>query len=112
MKRFQTLLLLLLAAWSPAHAIVYLSLTSGGKNDVNYSYDGNTGIHSITTTGGDPYLYTTALTRTLNENETHLVFEYKCTRTINNFQLYFGNNWAEERSKIYGNLTATGGEWR
>ena len=112
MKRFQPLLLLLLAAWSPAHAIVYLSLTSGGKNDVNYSYDGNTGIHSITTTGGDPYLYTTALTRTLNENETHLVFEYKCTRTINNFQLYFGNNWAEERSKIYGNLTATGGEWR
>ena len=111
MKHLATLLLLL-AAWSPAHAGIYLTLESANKNHVNYTYDGNTGIYSITTTGGDPYMYTSALSRVLSENETHLVFEYKCPRTIAKFQLYFGNSWSENRSQIYGDLTATGDEWR
>ncbi|MCR4922281.1 MAG: hypothetical protein K5945_11345 [Bacteroidaceae bacterium] len=112
MKHLCAILLALVGTWIPAHAGVYLTLLNSNKNHVNYTYDGNTGTYDITTTGGDPYMYTSALSRSLTEDETHLIFEYKCSRTIANFQLYFGNTWSEQRSRIVGNLTSTGNEWR
>ena len=112
MKRFSLFTLACLFRALTAQAVVYLTLTGSGSNQVNYSYDSNTGVYSITTTGGDPYVFSSALSRALAEDETHLVFEYKCSRTISSFQIYFGNSWAEDRSRIYGNLTSTAGQWR
>ena len=112
MKRLTLFLFLAVVFCAPTRAVYYLTLTSSGKNQLSYSYDGTTGIYTLTTSGSDPYVYANGLSRALDDDEQYLYFEYKCSRVVAGFQTYFGNTWTEERSHIFGNLPRSESQWR
>ncbi|MBQ2596132.1 MAG: hypothetical protein II578_05650, partial [Bacteroidaceae bacterium] len=112
MKRLALFLFLAVVFCVPTRAVYYLTLTSSGKNQLNYAYDGTTGIYTLTTSGSDPYVYANGLSRALDDDEQYLYFEYKCSRVVAGFQTYFGNSWTEERSHIFGNLPRSESQWR
>lgn len=101
MKRI-LLLLVLSASLMPLFAgVVNLSL-SGSVNDLDYQFDAATGVYTLKTKGGDPYAYVKGLSRALTSDEFMLTFEYKSSTGIDELKIYFGNAYAENRSKVYG----------
>lgn len=105
------LLLLLGISMVPARAgVVNLSFT-GSVNDLEYAYDGSTGVYTFKTKGTDPYAYTNALSRALTSEEFMLTFDYQSTTGIDELKIYFGNSYAENRSKVYGPIEASS-DWK
>ena len=109
MKRILKIVMLIMLA-APLMAVanpINLSFNRGGINQMSYSYDSNTGTYKFTTSGVDPYVYLSALTRSLADDEFMLSFEYLSPTGINDFRIYFGNNYAESRARSFGALEAT-----
>ena len=84
-----------------------------GYNNIVPSYDSETGVYKLLTTGSDPYIQTKTLTTALPEDSCVLTFEYNCPAGINSFQVFFGPPVAESYSVTPGHITPTiGTEWR
>lgn len=114
MKRIHNTLLLLALLLLHAYGVdakLKLTLTTSGMNNASYTTDSNTGAYVIKTTGTDPYIYSTGLSRNLTSTETCLYFQYKAAKQLNRFQVYFGNTFTEARSKVLGNLSSSS-EWK
>lgn len=105
------LLVLLTYPVCGAQAKVKLSLSTSGIHNATYTMDGNTGAYTVRTTGTDPYIYCTGLSRNLTSTERCLYFQYKSSSQLARFQVYFGNDFTEARSKVLGNL-ARSTEWK
>ena len=105
------LLVLMLCPACGMQARVKLTFTTSGINNATYTVDSNTGAYTVKTTGSDPYIYCAGLSRNLTSTETCLYFQYKTTRQLNRFQVYFGNTFSEARSKVLGNLVKST-EWK
>lgn len=80
-----------------------LSLQMGSQNQMNIQDNGN-GDYTISTTGTDPYIQTSALGTDLNAGGTiKLTFEYKSTTGINSPELFF-SPIAGGRSTVYADI--------
>ena len=92
---------------------VALSFSDKGMNQLTLNYDETSGVWQINTTGGDPFLYVSALAQDLEEEHRVLCFEYLCGTGVDDFQLFYGKAIAENRSRHFGKIPATGGEnWK
>ncbi len=113
MKKIQNLLVLMMLACtlSTLADTVNLSFTLSGTNHLSYKYDSSTGAYTFTTTGGDPYVYLSALKRSLKDEDFMLSFEYQSSTGIDDFRIYFGNNYSESRARSFGAIEATS-EWK
>ncbi len=86
--------------------------TSSLFNNLTVSYDGNTKEYSISTTGGDPYIFTKTLTTNLPPDSCVLSFEYNCPKGVGNPQIFFADPVSEQRSVMVTKIPATvGSEW-
>ena len=66
---------------------VNLEFLKTNANMVDYDY--TDGVYTFTTTGGDPYVFTSSLTETLPSSVTKLSFEYQAEQGVNNVQIFF-----------------------
>lgn len=99
------------------HIVDYTSYpalnVSSQYNDLTPSYDSQTQIYTITTTGYDPYIYTYSLDAGIPLDSCVLTFDYNCAAGINEFQIFFGPPTAEGYSAKVGSIASTiGTEWR
>lgn len=86
--------------------------TTSGYNHMTAEYSDYTQTYTLTTTGGDPYIYTDRLTANLPADSCVLAFEYNCPAGISGFQIFFADPTAETRSANVGSIPATvGTEW-
>lgn len=94
---------------APDYAVSGLSFTSERKSDVDYKYDSSKGIYTFTTTGGDPFVFTTALAEDLSAGKCVLEFEYVSSGFTggDQLQLFFGNTLSEARSSKHDGLQNT-----
>ena len=94
---------------APNYAATGLSFTPDRKNHVDYNYDTSTGIYTFTTTGGDPFVYTTALAEDLAAGKCVIEFEYTCNGFTegDQLQLFYGNEYSEARSTKHDGLQNT-----
>ena len=92
---------------------VSLAFVEKGKYDINVAYDEAAGVWQLTTTGTDPYIYVAGLEKDLEEEHRVLSFEYLCGSGIDDLQVFYGKAIAENRSRHFGRIPATGGEnWK
>jgi len=61
----------------------------------------------ISTTGTDPYIYTTGISKTVHPDSVVLTFQYKSSEHIDRIQLFFGPDISEQRSLFAGPITKT-----
>lgn len=86
--------------------------TSSLYNNLTVSYDEDTKEYTISTTGGDPYIFTKTLTADLPSDSCILQFEYNCPKGVSSPQIFFGDPISETRSVMAANIPATvGSEW-
>jgi hypothetical protein len=85
--------------------ISYFQFQTDTKNDLNITKDA-TNTYTIVTTGGDPYIYLSALTKSLPSDSTVLTFEYKASAEISDVQIFFASPISEERSSHVGTIPA------
>lgn len=101
MRNFTYLLLSVVLMLLPTTAKAYkLSFMTEGilVNQVTLSGSADEG-YTITTTGGDPYIYTTQFTPSGIPSEcTLLSFDYQCSAEISELQLFFADPTTEARS--------------
>ncbi len=91
----------------------YLEFNGASLNDIDYSYDKNTGVNTIKTTGGDPYIRLKAFTKTLPADSCVLTFEYSAAEDMSgSLQLFFGPPETEARSYSIDALAKTGSSWK
>ncbi|MDD7250692.1 MAG: DUF5722 domain-containing protein [Prevotellaceae bacterium] len=77
------------------------------------SYDDALQEYTFASTGGDPFIFTSRLGRTLSEDSCVLTFEYQATQGITGMQVFFGDPISEGRSVTIGDLDATEGtNWK
>jgi hypothetical protein len=109
-----------LAAPSETRSLTLSSATVEGlplsfeatKNNITVT-DGGSEI-KLTTTGSDPWIFTTKLGKTLPAGKTHYIsFEYKSNRTVSNAEFFFCVDGGPAGGKSSGeNITLTGAtEW-
>lgn len=67
--------------------------------------------YSINTTGGDPYVMTEGISKTLHRDSVVLTFEYKSSGDIDKPQIFFGPSISENRS-VFGNTIPTSSTWK
>ena len=92
---------------------VSLSFVEKGKYDITVAYDESTGVWQLNTTGTDPYIYVAGLAQDLKEQHRILCFDYLCGTGIDDLQVFYGKAIAENRSRHFGKIAATGGEnWK
>lgn len=88
-----------------------LSFNVATANQATIEYDETSGVYTITTTGGDPYVSIKGLASALPADLCVLTFDYQCTpETTGDIQIFFGPNYSEARSLRCGNLANTS-EW-
>lgn len=87
-----------------------LKLNSDKTNDVKVSVN-NKGEFVLTTTGKDPYICTMPLDKKNPEKSVVLTFEYKASKTINGFQVFFANPLSGDRMEEYGTIEASPSKW-
>lgn len=81
-----------------------LTLQLGTANNLNASEE--SGVYSLNTTGGDPFIQTSALAAALKGYaNVRLTFEYKSTTGIQGPEIFF-SPIAGGRSTVYGNIPA------
>jgi len=104
--------MLMLVSPIPIFADVFtLSFSQSGSNQLTSKYDSAEGCYNFTTTGNDPYIFLSSLSRALTAEEFLLSFEYKSTTGINDFRIYFGNSYSESRARTFGDIEASS-EWK
>lgn len=106
--------LLLSAFFINAEAsIVNLSInTNSNYNQVNMTYDSDTGVYDIRTTGSDPHFNLVNLTEPLGDDADYFTFEYQCPRGTDFVQIFFANPLSEDRSVWGPGLHKTSsGQW-
>ncbi len=106
-------LLAMLMCAPSALASLMMKLQTSGYNQMQVtktvdSTDGET--YTITTTGTDPFIYTTAIHRNLDSDERYLSFEYKSSLEIDDFQIFFGYPPSEVASQHFGSI-AQADDW-
>ncbi|MGM9833633.1 MAG: DUF5722 domain-containing protein [Candidatus Limisoma sp.] len=74
-----------------------LGISSSGANNCSLSIDSQSGAATATTSGSDPYFYTTKLSTNLSEKATKLMFDYQLS-TASTMQIYFLDYSGEVRS--------------
>ncbi|MGM9800763.1 MAG: DUF5722 domain-containing protein [Candidatus Limisoma sp.] len=74
-----------------------LGISSSGANNCSLNIDGQSGAATATTSGSDPYFYTTKLSTNLTESATKLIFDYQLS-TASTLQIYFLDYAGEVRS--------------
>lgn len=85
---------------------------SGPINDMTVNYNDSSKEYTMSTTGYDPYVYTTTLTSNLPDDSCVLSFEYRCPKGIGELQIFFADPVSESRSVKPGKVPATiGTEW-
>ncbi len=85
---------------------------NGFINNMTVNYNDSSKEYTLSTTGGDPYLFTTTLTSNLPNDSCILSFEYRCPKGINDLQIFFADPVSEARSVKPGKVPATiGTEW-
>ena len=94
-----------------AQALQTLVLNTSRINQLQCTYNEDEDSYTFKTTGNDPYIFVNALSQALSEEEVILCFEYKCSRTLGDFQVYYGNSYSEARSRVLGNLILSK-EWK
>ena len=94
-----------------AQALQTLVLNTSRINQLQCTYNEDEDSYTFKTTGNDPYIFVNALSQALSEEEVILCFEYKCSRTLGDFQVYYGNSYSESRSRVLGNLILSK-EWK
>lgn len=86
--------------------------TTSLKNHLSISYDTDSMVYTLITTGGDPYVYTTTLTSDLPEDSCVISFQYNCPQGISGLQIFFADPTTEARSVTNISIPATiGSEW-
>lgn len=83
---------------SPGITTVRLSTPS---NMIDKTDDAETGVSTLVTTGGDPYIFTTKLGEELTEDQTVLAFDYICSTGIPDMQTFFPDPLSEPNSIHY-----------
>ena len=92
---------------------VPLSFVEKGKNQIELSFNDAAGEWMLSTTGGDPFVYASALTSDLEQEHRVLAFDYLCTSGIDDLQIFFGRSITEARSRHFGKIAASGAEtWK
>jgi hypothetical protein len=83
-------------------------LVDGGSHSVSLSTTADN-IFRLSVTGGDPYVFSDALSSTLDNDLQVIEFEYTSTGPIDNLQIFycFGGTPTEPNSQKYGPLAAT-----
>lgn len=87
---------------------VNLEFLKTNANMVDYDYID--GVYTFTTTGGDPYVFTSSLTESLPASVTKLSFEYQAEQGVNNVQIFFVPPLTEARS-VAGITIPASKEW-
>lgn len=87
---------------------VNLEFLKTNANMVDYDY--TDGVYTFTTTGGDPYVFTSSLTESLPASVTKLSFEYQAEQGVNNVQIFFVPPLTEARS-VTGITIPASKEW-
>ena len=67
------------------------------------------GVYNISTTGGDPYVFTQALETDLNTKNNQLAFEYFCPTGLDHIEVYFYPLGEKIRSIKIGDIGSTEG---
>lgn len=88
----------------------YLKFNPASANQLTIS-EGEKNSYLISTTGNDPYIMTQGISRTRNSDSVVLSFEYKSSKNIKRFQVFFGPDITESRSLFGPPLTASTG-WK
>lgn len=104
-------LLVFLSFATSAQALQKLVLNTSRTNQLQCTYNEDEDSYTFKTTGSDPYIFVNALSQALSDEEVILCFEYKCSRTLGDFQVYYGNSYSEARSRVLGNLLLSK-EWK
>ncbi len=87
--------------------VATLFVGSAGANNCTLAIDNSAGYATITTsTGGDPFFYTTPLQANLTSEANTLMFEYQASTKVAGAQLYFVDYAGEQRSIKIGDLSA------
>ncbi|MCM1020661.1 MAG: CotH kinase family protein [Muribaculum sp.] len=110
--RTRTLLAILLSAFTAAtsFASLNLMLNMATAHQLGVTL-ANGDEYTIATSGTDPYISTTGLSRSLSADEVVLVFEYCSTADIDMLQLFFGPSYSEARSKRCKSIPVSAG-WK
>ena len=91
-----------------------LALDWHRTNDMVYSFNGSQGVYEITTTGGDPYVFTDVFSRDIPSGDFMLTFEYRAAVPVNDVQIYLVSGWngiSDTQSAVVKELPASPG-WR
>lgn len=122
MRKFTTNLIVALVAillpragvWAQEGLSTFaFSFADAPINLITMSYNAADGIYDFNTTGGDPYVFTNALTGDLSDEANTLSFEYNCPQGVSNVQIFFADPVTEANSAKNLEIPATGqNEWK
>ncbi len=93
----------------PEVQIDYLKFNMNKTNQLTISQT-TANEYTINTTGGDPYVSTTAFEKDLAPDSVVFTFQYRANQAINDLQLFFATPLTEARSLHAGSLSAAA-EW-
>ena len=65
---------------------------------MNVSYNEDSKVYSLSTTGGDPYIFTKTLTADLPSDSCVIAFEYRCPKGVSDLQVFFADPVSESNS--------------
>lgn len=86
--------------------------TTSLYHDMDVSYNEDSKVYSLSTTGGDPYIFTKTLTADLPSDSCVIAFEYRCPKGVSDLQVFFADPVSESNSARTSQIPATiGSEW-
>lgn len=94
----------------PTAKTEYLKFKLVSANQLTIS-ENEKNSYSIRTTGGDPYIMTEGISKTLHQDSVVLTFEYKSSGEIDKPQIFFGPSISESRS-VFGNAIPSASAWK
>ncbi|MDR2815417.1 MAG: DUF5722 domain-containing protein [Proteiniphilum sp.] len=90
--------------------VEYLKFNLSSANQLTISQT-EKNSYSISTTGGDPYIMTDGILKSLHRDSVVLTFEYKSTESIDWIQFFFGPTISESRS-VFGPSVSKTSAWK
>jgi len=84
----------------------YLKFNHNSANQLTVT-EKEKNAYSIVTTGTDPYIHTTGISKTAHPDSIVLTFDYKSSENIDRIQFFFGPDIREQRSLFAGPITKT-----
>ncbi len=86
--------------------------TTSLYHDMDVSYNEDSKVYSLSTTGGDPYIFTKTLTADLPSDSCVIAFEYRCPKGVSDLQVFFRRPCKRINSARTSQIPATiGSEW-